>query len=92
MYSQADVDSLRNHIMFPAAKPTILNTIARGAMGQSVKNQGVSLINIFDEETTDKIAQSAWGRFWTIFSDFGSTSAELLGIYIIIYKRKKINC
>ncbi|XP_070516639.1 uncharacterized protein [Cardiocondyla obscurior] len=29
IYSQADIDKLRNHIMFPAEKPALLNSMAR---------------------------------------------------------------
>ena len=32
----------------------------------------------------DKIAESAWGRFWIIFTNFGTTGACLIGIIIII--------
>ena len=44
--------------MFPAEKPMILNSLVRGIMGQSTLNQGVSLLNLLDEETMEKIAHT----------------------------------
>ena len=47
-------------------------------------NDKVSLMNLLDEETLNKIAESAWGRFWTLFTNFGTASAGFIGIIIII--------
>ena len=55
IYLQSDLDRLRDHIMFPAEKPMVLNSLARGAMGQSVVNQEMSLMNLMDEKTLNKI-------------------------------------
>ena len=90
IYTQSDLDKLRDHIMFPAEKPAILNSLAREILGQSNINHKISLMNLLDEETLDKIAQSAWGRFWTIFSNFGTASAGFIGIIIIIRTIKLI--
>ena len=76
--------------MFPAEQPTILNSLASEILGQSNINHKISLMNLLDEETLHKIAQSAWGRFWTIFSNFGTTSAGFIGIIIIIRTIKLI--
>ena len=84
IYSQSDLDRLRDHIMFPAEKPMILNSLAREISGRPTVNQGISLTNLFNEEIIDKIAESAWGRFWTLFINFGTTSAGLIGLIIII--------
>ena len=70
--------------MFPAEKPMILNSLARGITGHPTINQGISLTTSFSEDVIDKIAESAWGRFWTIFTSFGTTSAGLIGLIIII--------
>jgi len=34
IYSDNDLDTLRDHIMFPAERLSVLNTVARGMMGQ----------------------------------------------------------
>ena len=40
--------------------------------------------DLFNGDVIDKIAESAWRRFWTIFTSFGTTSAGLIGLIIII--------
>jgi len=34
IYSDNDLDTLRDHIMFPAERPSVLNTVDRGMIGQ----------------------------------------------------------
>ena len=63
--------------MFPAEKPMILNSLAREITGHQTINQGIPLTNLFNEDVIDKIAESAEGRFWTIFTSFATTSASL---------------
>ena len=70
--------------MFQAEKPMILNSLAREITGHPTINQGISLTNLFNEDVIDKIAESTWRRFWTIFTSFGTTSAGLIELIIII--------
>ena len=70
--------------MFPAEKPMILNSLAREITGHRTINQGISLTNLFNEDVIDKVAESAWGRFWISFTSFETTSAGLIGLIIII--------
>ena len=70
--------------MFPAEKPMILNSLATEITGHPTINQGMSLTNSFNQDVLDKISESAWGRFWTIFTSLGTTSAGLIGLIIII--------
>ncbi|XP_071632788.1 uncharacterized protein [Temnothorax longispinosus] len=82
IYTQKDLEDLKDHIMFPAERPAVLNTIARGLMGQSTVLHGGSISNLFDEASIKKIAISAWENFWSKFLIFGNISAGLLGIYL----------
>ncbi|XP_076238319.1 uncharacterized protein LOC143181670 [Calliopsis andreniformis] len=84
IYSQKDLENLRDHIMFPAEKTAILNTLARGVTGRNIPPGSVSLIGIFDEDTITKLAESAVTRFWNGFVAFGSLAAGILGIFRII--------
>ena len=81
---QSDLDKLRDHIMFPAEQPMFPNSLARKITGHPTINQGISLTNLFNQEVIDKITESAWGRLWTILTNFGTTSAGLIGLIIII--------
>lgn len=83
IYSSEDLDRLRDHIMFPVEKPSMLNTIARGALGQNIPGGSIALMNLLDEEALDKIAESAGKRLWNGFVTFGSASAGVLAIFVI---------
>jgi len=84
IYSQEDLEELKDHIMFPAERPAVLNTVARGIMGQSTLLYGGSISNLIDEASVEKIAISAWHKFWDKFLIFGNISAGMLGIYLCI--------
>lgn len=55
IYSQQDLDELRDHIMFPAEKSAVLHTIARDFTGQAIQSNTVSLQNLLDENSLNKI-------------------------------------
>lgn len=84
IYSEADIKRLKDHIMFPAERPALLNTVARGLTGHSFDSNGVSLYNLLDEASLNKIAESAAARVWKGFVTFGSATAGIFGIFIII--------
>jgi len=85
IYSIGDLDRFRNHIMFPMEKPSMLNTIARGAIGQRIPEVSISIMNLLDERSLDKIAESAGIHHnWKDFITFGSASAGVLAVFIIV--------
>ncbi|KYM96588.1 hypothetical protein ALC62_12750, partial [Cyphomyrmex costatus] len=90
IYSTEDLDRLRAHIMFPVERPSIVNTLARGAMGNEIHAGSVSLANLLDEESLNRIADSAGKRVWRGFVTFGSASAGVLAIFIIIRTTKLV--
>jgi hypothetical protein len=83
IYTTEDLDRLRNHIMFPVEKPAMLHTIAKGAMGHYIPPGSLSMTNLLDEQTIDRIAESAGIKIWRIFTSFGSASAGVIGIILI---------
>jgi len=63
----------------------MMNTIARRAMGQRIPERNISMMNLLDEQSLDKIAESAGTHLWKGFITFGSASAGILaGIVFII--------
>lgn len=90
IYSSEDLDRLRNHIMFPVEKPSMLNTIAQGAMGHAIPPGSVSLYNMLDEKSLEKIAENTGERLWQGFITFGSASAGVLTILLLIRLAKLI--
>jgi len=84
IYSQVDLEELTNHIMFPAERPSLLNTVARSIMGRTSVLHGGSLSHLMDEASIEKIVISTWQKFWSKFLIFGNVSAGLLEIYLIV--------
>jgi len=84
IYFNNNLDCLRNHIMFPVEKLSVLNTIARGAMGQRILEGSITMLNLLYEKSLDKIAENARVRLWKGFVTFGSASAGILAIFIIV--------
>lgn len=84
IYSEKDIERLREHIMFPAEKPALLNSIARGLTGHSFDPNTVSIYKMLDEDALNKIAESAASRVWRGFMSFGSATAGIFGIFLVI--------
>lgn len=84
VYRQSDVDRLKDHILFPTERMAILNNIARGATGHVITTDDITLYNLFNEDTLNKIATSTSRKVWTGFITFGSATAGIMGIFIII--------
>ncbi|XP_050457854.1 uncharacterized protein LOC126854812 [Cataglyphis hispanica] len=68
--------------MFPAEKPALLNTIARGLTGHSIDTDVVFMYNLLDETSLNKIAENAASRVW--FVTFDSATAGIFGILVVI--------
>ncbi|KAL6253801.1 hypothetical protein P5V15_015626 [Pogonomyrmex californicus] len=58
IYTPEDLDRFRDHIMFPVEKPSMFNTIARGAMRQEVPKSTVAMINLLDEASDQRKTQA----------------------------------
>lgn len=84
IYSEADIEELRDHIMFPAERPALLNTIARGMSGQQIPDGSISMYGLLDEKTLTKIVESTTSKVWSGFITFGSATAGVLGIFIVV--------
>jgi len=84
IYTSRDLENLRDHIMFPAEKTGILNTVARGVKGEPTLTQGISLSHLMDENTLQKITESAWKKIWGTFLSFGNATSGIIGIYFCI--------
>lgn len=76
--------------MFPVEKPSMLNTLAQGAMGHAIPPGSVSLYSMLDEESLEKIAENTGERLWRGFITFGSASAGVLAIILLIRLAKLI--
>jgi hypothetical protein len=65
--------------MFPIEKPSMLDMLAQGAMGRTIPRGNISLYNLTNEKSLEKIADSAGAQIWQGFITFGSASAGYTG-------------
>lgn len=84
IYSNDDLNKLQAHIIEPVKKPAILDTLAKGISGKNIPAGKISLYNLMDEDSLEKIAMSTGERLWGAFVTFGSVSAEIHTIFIIL--------
>jgi len=75
----------------------MLNIIARGAMGERIPEGSISMMNLLDEKSLDKIEESAKTRLWRRTGRapegsliFGLVNASVLTVFIIIWLIKLI--
>lgn len=84
IYTQEDLEKLRDHIMFPVEKPAVLNTLARGISGQPIGSQGISFSNMLGTDGLKNLVDSVWENMWGRFMFFGTASAGIIGIILLI--------
>ncbi|XP_057319183.1 uncharacterized protein LOC130664100 [Microplitis mediator] len=84
VYSQEDLEKLRDRIMFPVEREALLNSLARGVTGRSTGDKQISLIGLLDENALNRIAESTAQKIWGGFVEFGSVSAGIMAILMII--------
>lgn len=58
-YSEQDLENLREHIIFPAEKPAMINNVIQGMIGKQQLGEGMSTYNLMDENTLNKITNNA---------------------------------
>ncbi|XP_076479609.1 uncharacterized protein LOC117165189 [Bombus vancouverensis nearcticus] len=83
IYTQKDLDALRDHVMFPAEKSAVLNTLARGAIGKTIVPGTVNILGMMDENTLTTIVKNTVSSLWIGFMEFGTVSAAIFGILVI---------
>lgn len=76
--------------MEPAEKPAILNTLAKGISSRQIPSEKLSLYNLMDDESLDKITSDTGQRLWGAFITFGSASAGVLIIFMALQLIKYI--
>lgn len=90
IYSNGDLERLRNHIMFAVEKPSIINTLAKGATGERIPAGSLNTYNLFDEKSLEELAESIGSKVWHGFLTFGSMSAGVFAIFFILHIIKTV--
>lgn len=82
IYSDKDLIKLQDHLMFSEEQTAILDTIARGSIGETINTDGISFAQLIDDSSIEKIAQRATTKLWSWFTGFGTVSAGMIGVFI----------
>ncbi|XP_066589317.1 uncharacterized protein [Prorops nasuta] len=83
IYSDKDIKQLKEVIMFPLEKPTVLNTIAREATGHYSQNHGLQLNTLLDKEALQSTIKETWNKIFNDFEKIGNLSAIVMGIWMV---------
>jgi hypothetical protein len=76
--------------MFPVESVALINTLARTTAGHRVLASSISLTDFLNKDTLNKIAISASEKLWDGFLQFGTASAGVIGVWIILKLVKMI--
>lgn len=83
IYTEADLDGIRDHIMFPLERSSVLNNVAMGMTGKSIQGKGISINQFLDSEILESLANNTWDRMWGKFLTFGTASAAIIGFIML---------
>lgn len=84
IYSRQDMEKLQDHLMFSEEQNAILDSIARGSIGENVEISQFSFAHLIDEKSIDKIAQRTTAKLWGWLTGFGTISAGMIGLFIVL--------
>lgn len=90
IYSDQDLDHLRDYIMTPFEQPALVNGMIRAANGHPANLQGLTFDRLLNPEVIENAVKDTWMKMWNKFNSFGVFSAGVLGIIIIIKLTKLI--
>ena len=76
--------------MFPVEKSSLLNDVAREMHGHIVDANDGTLMKLMNEDTMEKIIESPWDRLWKKFMTFGTASAGVIAILLILQAIKMV--
>lgn len=83
IYGRKELDDYRYQSLFAAEKQSLLNNIAYGADGHHVDRNDISMFNLLDQDTLNKIAESTGKKIWDGLLTFGTLGAAVYAISVI---------
>ena len=89
IYSDQELDQIRERIIFPVERPAELNDIAREMRGYPSSNKEGSLFKLLNEDV-EKLVDNTWNKMWSRFMTFETVSAGCIAISTIIQLVKTI--
>ena len=90
IYSDSDLEQLRERIMFPMEGPGLLNDLAREMRGHPVNFDDSSINKLLNPDALDKLVHNTSDKMLSKFMWFGNTSAGVVGIVMIFQLAKAL--
>ncbi|CAB0033660.1 unnamed protein product [Trichogramma brassicae] len=84
VYSEKDQKKYRDFIVFPLERPSVLNQVAMTVSGRHSSKEGINIAGFLDEAMLEKIANNTWSRIYSSFLNFGTVSAGIIGLIMVI--------
>lgn len=84
IHSTEDLNTLREHMMFPNKKPAVLQTIARTASGRDTMSQGININSLIDENTIREKLNKAPGKVFGFFNFIETFSVTVFGAWVVV--------
>lgn len=85
IYSQAELDQLKQHLMFPLERPAIENAMSKKIMGVKLSDNNIDLSVFVDKHYIQSTVSDFLSKSWSVFTNFGMITSGFLGIYMIIH-------
>ena len=67
IYTEKDLEYLRDRIMFPVERSSLLNHVSVEIHGHTLASHNGTLMKLMNEDTIEKIVESTWDRLWKKF-------------------------
>ena len=90
IYSEQEIEQLQEHIMSPIERPAVLNDVAREMQGHQLTNSEGSILKLLNEDVIEKLVDSTWDRMWSRLLNYGTVSAGIIAIMMIIHLIKAV--
>ncbi|KAL7299233.1 hypothetical protein TKK_0007827 [Trichogramma kaykai] len=84
VYSEKDQKKYKDLIVFPLERPSVLNQVAMTVSGRQSNRDGLTIAGFLDEAMLEKIANNTWTRIYSSFLNFGTVSAGIIGLIMLI--------
>ncbi|KAL7289203.1 hypothetical protein TKK_0017144 [Trichogramma kaykai] len=84
VYAEKDQKKYCDLIVFPLERPSVLNQVAMTVSGRQIGREGISIAGFLDKAVLEKIANNTWGRIYSSFLNFGTLSAGVIGLIMLI--------
>lgn len=83
IYSEKDLDDLQDHLLFPMEKPAMLDSLARGMLGQIPSIDG-RIVNLLTNNVITDYLKNLWETMKEDYWNFSIESAGFIGIIVIL--------